>query len=272
MLQKISNKQKKRITFSFGKNWKNYLKKISKESINNSMISLIQFLGDIKSKNVIDVGCGSGIFSYSMYLLGAEKITSLDIDTDSIECTKFLRENVKNPKKWNIYQGSILDKNFISKMEKSDIVYSWGVLHHTGKMWEAINNITTLVKDRGLMYISIYNKVKVSFIWLRIKEFYNINPFLGKYFMNTLFYILLYFISPLFRLKNPFKLLKNYIKLRGMNPYIDIKDWLGGYPYEFATFAEVISFFEQNHSNFTLIKSVRAIGTGINEFLFKKVI
>lgn len=272
MLKTLSKKSKKKITFSFGKNWKKYLKKISKDSINNAILSLKQFLGDLKYNNVLDVGCGSGIFSYGMYILGAKKITSFDIDPHSIQCAKFFREKVRNPEKWHIYQGSILDKNFISKLEKSDIVYSWGVLHHTGKMWEAIKNATSLLKDEGLLYISIYNKVKLSYIWLRVKEFYNINPILGKILMNIIFFLLLYIISPIMRFKNPFKLLKNYIKLRGMNPYIDIKDWLGGYPYDFATFEEILNFFDKNYPNLKLIKYIKTTGNGINQFLFKKEI
>ncbi|MFX1384035.1 MAG: class I SAM-dependent methyltransferase [Promethearchaeota archaeon] len=262
--------KKKLISFSFGKNWEKYLKKISKEKILEAIYSLKKFIGDIKNKNILDVGCGSGIFSFAMYILGAKKIVSFDVDQYSVECTKSLRDKVKSPEKWNILYGSILDKKFILKLEKFDIVYSWGVLHHTGKMWEAINNITSLVKDGGLLFISIYNKVRISYIWLRVKEFYNINPLLGKIFMNFITFILMHFISPIIRIKNPFRLLKDYIKARGMHPFVDIKDWLGGYPYEFATFEEVKNFFQFNHSDFLLIKYSKGIGTGINEFLFKK--
>ena len=270
---KIYNKKRmknKRI-FSFGKNWNNYLKTLTKKRINIAKKSLKSFLGNVKNKTFLDIGSGSGLFSFTMYKLGAKEIVSLDVDPFSIQCTIYLREIVKNPKNWIIYQGSILDEKFISKFDKFDIVYSWGVLHHTGKMWEAIINATSLVKKNGLFYIAIYNKTRWSKYWLKIKKLYNLLPYLGKIFMDYTLYVISKFIFPSIMLKNPFKSLKEYQKNRGMDPIIDIKDWLGGYPYEYATFEEIIEFIENLNLNFKLIKYTKTKSTGNNEFLFKKV-
>ena len=155
--EKKKNNINKIISFSFGKNWQNYLKILNKENILIAKKSLIDFLGNVENKTFIDVGCGSGLFSYLMYTLGAKEIISIDVDPFSVECAKFLKNIVKNPNNWKIYQGSILDKDFISQFGKYDIVYSWGVLHHTGEMWEAIRNICSFVKDDGLLFIAIYS-------------------------------------------------------------------------------------------------------------------
>ena len=48
------------ISFSFGKNWQNYLKSLTKEKISIAKQSLLDFLGDIDGKSCIDVGNGSG--------------------------------------------------------------------------------------------------------------------------------------------------------------------------------------------------------------------
>jgi len=263
-------KRYKKPSFSFGQNWRNFLKLLTTEKIIIAKQSLTNFLGNMSNKKVLDIGSGSGLFSYSFYMLGVKKIVSFDIDKFSVECTKFLRSRVKNHDKWEIYHGSILDKGFISELGKFDIVYAWGVLHHTGKMWEAIKNTTTLINPNGLLYLAIYNKSKFSKYWLKIKEFYNLSPKIGKILLNLFFVSIIHFLYPVFKFTNPFKRVKNYQKNRGMDFFIDVKDWLGGYPYEYATFKEVIKTIERINPKLKLIKFKKVTSTGNNEFLFKK--
>ena len=260
------------ISFSFGANWKRYLDSLTIEKIQIAKQSLKDFLGNITGKTCIDIGSGSGIFSYSMYALGAKEVTSIDNDPFSVQCANYLKSKVKNPERWNIYQGSILDKIFISQIGKYDIVYSWGVLHHTGNMWEAIKNAASLVNDNGIFYLAIYNKTKSSRFWLEVKKIYNLTPKMGKILMNFLLFFAMYFILPLLSLKNPLIRLKNYNKKRGMDPMTDVKDWLGGYPFEVATFREIVTFLRIDQ-NFKLIKynRVNPGRNANNELVFKNV-
>lgn len=261
------------ISFSFGANWKRYLDSLTIEKIQIAKQSLKDFLGNITGKTCIDIGSGSGIFSYSMYALGAKEVTSIDNDPFSVQCANYLKSKVKNPERWNIYQGSILDKIFISQIGKYDIVYSWGVLHHTGNMWEAIKNAASLVNDNGIFYLAIYNKTRSSRFWLKVKKIYNFSPKIGKKFMNFLLFSDMYFILPLLSLKNPLIRLKNYKKKRGMDPMTDVKDWLGGYPFEVATFREIVTFLNKINQNFKLIKynKVNPNVNANNELVFKNV-
>src|SRR5687767_14492573 len=110
----------------------------------------------------MDIGCGSGVFSHAAYTLGASRIVSFDIDPLSVRCCELMKQRSSNPPHWDIRHGSILDPAFVRSLPKCDVVYSWGVLHHTGDMWTAIRNAASLVKPGGRFFIAIYNKVEAG--------------------------------------------------------------------------------------------------------------
>ncbi len=262
--------------FSFGKNWQNFLKNLNDEKINEAKKSLVEFLGGedkIKGKTFVDIGCGSGLFSLAAYLLGVKEIISVDVDEFSIACAKHLKEEKGNPENWQIKQGSALDEKFVKSLGKFDIVYSWGVLHHTGDMHKAFENVINLVGEGGIFYLAIYNKNEkclfegTSKFWLRVKKIYNSSNLLVKKMMEV-GYVFYYVTGLIVHFINPFKYIKNYVSLRGMSFYTDIKDWLGGYPYEFATIDEIKDFFKKYNLKCIKYKEVRSIGC--NEFLLLK--
>lgn len=260
--------------FGFGKNWQLFLKTVDEERIGQAKISLQKSLGieNLAGKTFIDIGCGSGLFSYAAYLLGAERIVSFDYDTFSVECCKWFHKRASNPTNWVVLQGSVLDKPFLDTLGKFDIVYSWGVLHHTGKMWEAISNASKMVSEHGVLFISIYNKAERLLgtnYWIRVKRLYNKSPKVIKWLLETM-QMTESVIYYLIHLKNPIKEIKNYKSLRGMNWRRDITDWVGGYPYEAATVEEIFVFFKKEFPSFQLqnIKTTNDLST--NEFVFKR--
>ncbi|MHA1337168.1 MAG: class I SAM-dependent methyltransferase [Promethearchaeota archaeon] len=265
---------KEKITFSFGKNWQKFLEKISVENLEEAKLSITEFLGlkDLTNKTFLDIGCGSGLFSLAAFKLKAKKIVSFDVDPFSVKCCKYLHKKENYPKNWTIYKGSILDNNFISKLGKFDIVYAWGVLHHTGDMWKAIKNSAKLVNNGGYYYIAIYNKVNRLFgseFYLKIKKLYNSSSSLMKNLIKII-YIFKFFIENIIILNNPIKKIKNYKSNRGMDWFSDINDWFGGYPYEYATVEEIFKYIKKNFYDFELINIKIAEGLENNWYLFKK--
>ena len=260
--------------FSFGKNWTSFLKNYySQERLEEAKKSIQKFLGltSLENYTVMDIGCGSGLFSLATYTMGAREIFSFDIDPFSVHCCNYLKGHEGNPETWKILHGSVLDKNFLNSLPQADLVYSWGVLHHTGDVWTAIQNAASKVKPNGLFFIAIYNKINGplgSNTWLHIKRWYNAMPrpiqllLEGGYMVADMLYTLVHG-------KNPYLKIKNYKSHRGMNWYTDIKDWLGGYPYEYATANEMIDFCK-NRLGFIPLKVVRRESLACNEFLFRK--
>ncbi len=269
-------------SFAFGKNWQLFIKKhLNQARVDETKKSFIEFYDghNLKGKTFIDVGCGSGLFSLVAYQLGASKILSFDIDLDSVKCCEYLREKEGNPANWQIMHGSILDENFVSKLGKYDFIYSWGVLHHTGNMWKAIENTSKLVADKGLLYIAIYNKADglgiypdgrfgSSKFWVKVKKLYTSLPLLLQNLVDyTVMSVLI--LSYLVTLNNPIKKIRNHKGFRGMAWSTDIKDWLGGYPYEYASVAEVFNFVKKLRLSLENLKCNNGLMN--NEYLFKKL-
>jgi len=258
-------RNKKNIFFNFGKNWQAYsAHSLNNQKFNEALGSLRDLIGEGKIKNskFLDVGCGSGIFAIAASKIGAKEVVGIDISEESISASLQNQKTFAPFRKIRFFRKSILDKD-IFNLGKFDIVYSWGVLHHTGKMQQAIENTLSLVKKDGLLVLAIYNKHWSSPFWKIIKMFYNISPNFIKKALVFVFYWVIILTKLLITKKNP---LKN--KRRGMNFYYDVIDWLGGYPYEYASKDEIKNFVEKK--NFKLVKFVKApVPTGCNEFVFK---
>jgi len=266
-------------TFAFGRNWQLFLQSIDEERIAIAQASLTEFLGlpDLRGKSFLDLGCGSGLFSYAAYKLEAERIVSFDLDPFSVECCKFLHQKAKQPPHWEVRTGSILDEGFVSSLGTFDVVYAWGVLHHTGKMWDAIGNAARLVNPGGYFYVALYNKITgrngsaswIHSFWLKVKRLYNAHPALGLYVFEPLA-MSAYLAMVVAKRENPVTHVKNYRSNRGMSWRTDAKDWLGGYPYEFATVEEVFTFVKRRFPDYNLLNVKTTGGRGLNWYLFQR--
>lgn len=258
--------------FSFGKNWSEFLKHLTPARIEEAKKALNEFLNNLAGKTFVDVGCGSGLFSLAAAQLGAKEVLSIDADEFSVGCAKALKEKFKITN-WTAKQGSILDEKFVKSLGEFDIVYSWGVLHHTGDMYSAFKNVDLLVKPSGTLFIAIYNKNTrhvlegTSSMWLKIKKVYNKMPKPGKKLME-LSYASYLCAGMTAKGTNPVKYVKSYKTVRGMNFMTDVRDWLGGLPYECAAPEEVVSYFTEKGYELLKQKTVRSIGC--NEFVFRK--
>jgi 2-polyprenyl-6-hydroxyphenyl methylase/3-demethylubiquinone-9 3-methyltransferase len=265
--------------FEFGKNWGNFLKHLDERRIRRAEKSLLDMLGlpELQGKMFLDIGSGSGLFSLAARRLGA-KVHSFDYDPQSVACTRYLKDSYfKNDLDWKIEEGSVLDETYIRSLGQFDIVYSWGVLHHTGNMWRAIENAAIPVKDHGLFYIAIYNdQGRWSDRWLMIKRVYNRLP--GMLKLPYALIVMgaresLQIIKDFIRL-SPLRSIRrwaNYAEssLRGMSYWHDLIDWVGGYPFEVAKPERIFDFFRQR--GFRMERLVTYAGElACNEYVFTK--
>jgi len=235
----------KEITFSFGKNWSSFVEVITENDISRAMDDINYWLGSngVEGKTVIDVGCGSGIHALAFCRLGAKSVHAFDYDSASVDATRKMHLRYGSPEHWTTEQGSVLDSNYVGSLGTFDIVYSWGVLHHTGAMWDAIANCVKLMAPGGVFWLSLYAKGPRYPKDLALKKKFNASsPLVKRWMLGKR--ILRRMLSEAKHGRNP--LAWNRPRARGMNEYHDMVDWLGGLPYETASEDELVKFARKN--------------------------
>ena len=254
--------------FEFGSNWKAFLSTLNDDRIKIAENSLREMLevDNLKGKKFLDIGSGSGLFSLAARRLGAT-VYSFDYDPLSVACTQELHKKFfPDDHEWIIEQGSVLDKGFLSSLDNFDVFYSWGVLHHTGNMWEALENIASLVKKNNILFIAIYNdQGRKSKFWWKIKRIY-CSSNIGKIFVCSIFipyFFLKTVAASILKKENLFSM---YKKSRGMSIVHDWFDWLGGFPYEVAKVEDIFQFYKTRGFKLRNLKTTLSLGN--NQFVF----
>src|SRR5919198_593261 len=165
--------------FAFGKNWRRYLRVINEQRIAEAERDLQRMLGQdrLDGLRFLDIGCGSGLSSLAARRLGAS-VHSFDYDLDSVACaTELRRRYCPGDSLWAIERGSVLDESYMRGLGCADIVYAWGVLHHTGDLWRAMEHALIPVGPDGVFFVTIYNdQGRRSRRWRELKRRYNELP------------------------------------------------------------------------------------------------
>ena len=257
--------------FGFGDNWARFLASLSDKQIEQAVRAVSALVArDLRAKTFVDIGSGSGLSSLAARRLGA-RVYSFDYDPQSVACTEELRRRFfPGDEAWTVAQGSVLDQQYLSTLGQFDVVYSWGVLHHTGHMWVAIENAARLVRPGGLFIIGIYNfrgGRRGTATWTRLKRWYCKAPRWQQAGWESA-YLAWDLVSMAAVGRNPLRKIREYHSGRGMSWRHDTIDWLGGYPYEAATPGQVLEFVRRK-SNFVLTRQNIDLQLGVSEFVFE---
>ena len=251
--------------FAFGSNWRRFHRVLDENRILGAEASLRDMLNveNLQGKTFLDVGSGSGLFSLAARRLGAS-VHSFDYDPQSVECTEELkRRYFPDDSQWVVETGSVLDLTYLGKLPQFDIVYSWGVLHHTGSMWEALSNLCPLVSEKGKLFIAIYNDEGLcSRYWLAVKRAYVRFPSLR--WLLVLIHTFYPFLPS--RIYRAFTGRLN--RERGMSAWYDLIDWVGGYPFEVASVKELFDFYRVKGFRLENIRTTNR--SGCNELVLMK--
>lgn len=259
--------------FSFGENWWNYLQSIDEGKIDAAKKALTDALGSDgwDGRRFFDVGCGSGIHALAARRLGA-RVTAFDYDPRSVACAEWLKNRfAPGDPLWTVGPGSVLDEDFMNGQGVHDVVYSWGVLHHTGRMWDALDNVSRSVAPGGRLFIALYNDQGfLSKGWRQVKRTYCRGRW-GRWLVKAIFVpglALRAVVAGVVKHGGPLGQFRAYRQNRGMSLYHDWIDWLGGYPFEVATPAAVEKFLAGRGFHLKTLIPTRRFGC--NQFVFEK--
>jgi SAM-dependent methyltransferase len=261
--------------FAFGQNWGKFLGTIDQERIAIARDSLTSMLGveTLDGMRFLDAGSGSGLFSLAARKLGAS-VHSFDYDPASVASTMALKDAYFNgDPAWIVEEGSILDQAYMESLGEFDIVYSWGVLHHTGAMWTALGHVCDRAAPGGKLFVALYNdQGAVSAAWLKVKRLYNRSSRLGRLALVVGIGASWASLSGLKAVvvgRNPADALSGQKRKRGMSAWHDLIDWVGGYPFEVARPEEVLDFCVKR--GFTLERLITVGGAhSNNQFVFRR--
>jgi 2-polyprenyl-6-hydroxyphenyl methylase/3-demethylubiquinone-9 3-methyltransferase len=274
--------------FEFGANWRRFLETVNEDRIAAAIGSLQRMLHveRLNGKRFLDVGCGSGLFSLAAQRLGAE-VHAFDYDPQSVACSQELQRRFgEATPTWTIEQGSALDADYLARLAPADVVYSWGVLHHTGDMWRAIDLVAQSVRPGGTFFLAIYNdQGQISARWTQVKRLYQRLPRLlqpvlvaavgGVLLLQRVWSTVISLLLRLLTLRNPFTPLQTLARdvskrdARGMHRWYDLVDWVGGWPFEVAKPEEIFRYLHDRGFELRDLKTCGG-GLGCNEFVLER--
>lgn len=260
--------------FAFGKNWASYSKLIDSPQIERAKQGLLRLVpaDEFKRRSFLDIGCGSGLHALAAAKLGASRIVGVDIDRDSVNTaeTLLMEQNLDVP--WQTKNISVFDLD-PNDQGTFDIVYSWGVLHHTGSLWEAVSKAASMVAPGGLLVVAFYRSTYMDAFWKFEKRFYSNAPSRVQKIIQAGYVKALHLHNAITRRESFHEYIESYKSNRGMDFYHDVHDWLGGYPYETTLAAEVdrrmndLGF--QAERVFAQPKTSGILGSGCDEYVYR---
>lgn len=262
--------------FSFGENWLAFAADLTPERIVAAERDLIRLMpsADLSGRRFLDIGSGSGLSSLVARQLGAA-VYSFDVDEQSVACTRALRNRFRpDDPEWTITSGSILEPGHIENLGQFDVVYSWGVLHHTGSMEQAIKNAARLVAPGGILALALYRKTRLCRAWALEKRWYSqASPRAQRIAARV--YVTLFAAALRLRGQRLEDRARTYHEnRRGMDFYRDVHDWLGGYPYESIAPSELDALLRPLglilSKSSTRPMSLGLFGSGCDEFVYNR--
>jgi 2-polyprenyl-6-hydroxyphenyl methylase/3-demethylubiquinone-9 3-methyltransferase len=261
--------------FAFGDNWASYASLVDEERLAEAERGLVRLLGPdrLRGQSLLDIGCGSGLHAAAAARLQPARVVAVDLDPRSVETTEAMLGRHAPQLVADVHLASVFDLD-PALIGHFDVVYSWGVLHHTGAMLAALKRAAELVAPGGLFAFALYRRTRLCGLWRHEKRWYAAASPRAQAAARWVYVTALR--TAFFATGRDFKAhVANYKKGRGMDFEHDVHDWMGGYPYESISAGEVDTIMRglgfAHVRSFTRPMSLGLFGSGCDEYVYRRV-
>jgi SAM-dependent methyltransferase len=261
--------------FEFGKNWASYARLVTEVHIQDAVRALLRLTGgDLRGRRVLDIGCGSGVHALAALRLGAREVVAIDIDSDSVATTQALLQAHAERQPWSTRQASVFDLR-ADASGIFDVVYSWGVLHHTGDMYQALRMAAAVVAPQGQFIFALYRRTPLCWLWKAEKKWYRDASPAAQARARSAYIALFRIAISIAKGRSFSSYLAEYGQRRGMDFYHDVHDWLGGWPYESISPAQTERFmsslgFQRVRAFARAGVKLGLFGSGCDEYVYAR--
>ncbi len=119
-------------------------------------------------KRVLEVGCGIGTDTIRFARAGAQ-VTAVDLSEESLEVAKARAKVFGLEDRIRFYQANAEQLSDVVPVEPYDLVYSFGVIHHTPEPRDAIEEISKYMGDDSVLKIMVYHRYSWKVLWVLLK-------------------------------------------------------------------------------------------------------
>jgi 2-polyprenyl-6-hydroxyphenyl methylase/3-demethylubiquinone-9 3-methyltransferase len=263
--------------FAFGENWASYAARITEDEINQAERDLCRLLAtdSLAGRDFLDIGSGSGVHSLAALRLGAKRVVACDIDPTSVRTTDAVLRTFSPSNSYEVIERSVFELDPES-LGRFDVVYSWGVLHHTGDLTKALQIAASLVARGGEFAFALYRKTLFCPLWKLEKKWYSMASPQKQAFVQKL-YRSAFALGLRLTARDLATYVATYRSKRGMDFHHDVHDWLGGYPYESMSPADVDQAMQAHQlqqvrsiTGMRAIDRVGMLGSGCDEYVYRR--
>ncbi|TSC75478.1 MAG: type 12 methyltransferase [Parcubacteria group bacterium Gr01-1014_30] len=137
-----------------------------------------------RGKKVLEIGCGIGTDTISFAREGAE-VTAVELSEKSLALAKTRAKVYNLESKIKFYLGNAEQLSKFVPVEPYDLIYSFGVIHHTPNPEKIMEEIKKYAKAGTVVKIMVYHKYSFKVLWILFSfgkgAFWKINGLVVRY-------------------------------------------------------------------------------------------
>lgn len=137
-----------------------------------------------KGKKVLEIGCGIGTDTMNFARKGAQ-VTAVDLSDESLQVARTRAKVFGLEDRITFIQANAEQLSDFVPVETYDLVYSFGVIHHTPHPENVIQEIRKYMGPKSEFKMMVYNRYSWKVLWILLKygngAFWRLDDLVARY-------------------------------------------------------------------------------------------